>query len=56
MPVVINEFEVVPASAPAPAENPQRSAETEAAKQKEKPSFAEILRRWQERAQRVRAH
>jgi hypothetical protein len=57
MPVVINEFEVVPDSAPPPQEpGANRGSDADAAKQKEKPPFEDVLRLWRERAERVRAH
>lgn len=57
MPVVINEFEIVPETAPPPPEaGANRGADAEAAKQKDKPHFDDVLRFWYERAERVRAH
>jgi hypothetical protein len=56
MAVVINEFEVVPDTAPPPSAAAGHSADAETAKQKEKPDLADLLRRCHERAQRVRAH
>ena len=54
MPVVINEFEVVPDAAP-PTQGNTR-AETDTAKPKEPLDLEKILRQRAERAQRVRAH
>jgi hypothetical protein len=57
MPVVINEFEVVPDTGPAPQEaGAKRADNSDSAKKKEKPHFEDILRLWRERAERVRAH
>lgn len=57
MPVVINEFEVVPDTGPPPHEaGANRGDEANSAKQKEKPHVEDILRLWRERAERVRAH
>jgi hypothetical protein len=55
MPVVINEFEVVSNTTPPPSQG-STDRDAEAVKQKEKPDFADVLRRWHERAERVRAH
>jgi hypothetical protein len=56
MPVVINDFEVVP-SAPAAAENGAASPEQGGKSgEKEKPSFENRLQHWRERTERVRAH
>jgi hypothetical protein len=55
MAVVINEFEVVPETAP-PRAAAGPSAAADGAKQKEKPDLADLLRRCHERAERVRAH
>jgi hypothetical protein len=56
MAVVINEFEVVPDTAPPASAAAGHSADAETAKQKEKPDFADVLCRLHERAERVRAH
>jgi hypothetical protein len=56
MAVVINEFEIVPETAPPPRAAAGPSADADGAKQKEKPDFADVLRRCHERAERVRAH
>ena len=57
MPVVINEFEVVPETAPPPQEpDAARNDDADSAKKKEKPCFEDILRFWCERAERIRAH
>jgi len=57
MPVVINEFEVVPDATPAPQEaGANRGNDPESPKQKEKPHLDDLLRLWHERAERVRAH
>ncbi len=55
MPVIINEFEVVPDTAPPPRVSAERNADAET-KQKEKPNFADVLRHLRERAERIRAH
>ena len=56
MPVVINEFEVVPdAALPPPDAGANRGADADT-KKKETPLFDDIFRLWHERAQRVRAH
>jgi hypothetical protein len=57
MAVVINEFEVVPETAPPPREaGANRGDDDGPAKKKEKPPFEDVLRLWCERAERVRAH
>lgn len=57
MPVIINEFEVVPDTGPPPPEaGAKRGDEADAAKKKEKPHFEDVLRLWRERTERVRAH
>jgi hypothetical protein len=57
MAVVINEFEVVPDATPQASQgSTDRGAGAEAAKQKEKPDLADVLRRLHERAERVRAY
>ena len=57
MPVIINEFEVVPETAPPPREEgANRGREAEGAKKQERPGFEESLRLWRERSERVRAH
>jgi len=57
MPVVINEFEVVPETGPSPQEaGANRGDDADSAKTKEKPHLEDILRLWCERAERVRAH
>ena len=57
MPVVINEFEVVPDTAP-PAQQAgaNRGGDADSAKQQEETHMDDILHRWRERAARVRAH
>jgi len=56
MAVVINEFEIVPDTAPPPPSAAGHSADIETAKQKEKPDLADVLHRLHQRAERVRAH
>ena len=57
MPVVINEFEVVPDAAPPPQEpGATRGDDADSGKKKEKPHFEDMLRFWCERAERIRAH
>jgi hypothetical protein len=57
MAVVINEFEVVPETAPPlPEAGANRGEDASSAKKKEKPPFEDVLRLWCERAERVRAH
>jgi len=57
MPVVINEFEVVPDGSPPPKADANRNADSDATKRKEKkPDFETVLRHWYERAERVHAH
>ena len=55
MPVVINEFEVVPDTSP-PPENKAGGNQSEAAKPKEPADLDKFIRWQSERAQRVRAH
>jgi hypothetical protein len=57
MPVLINEFEVVPETEPPPAvTGAQRRADSDAMKKRETPVFEDVLRLWRDRAERVRAH
>ena len=57
MAVVINEFEVVPETAPPlPEAGANRGDDASSAKKKQKPPFEDVLRLWCERAERVRAH
>lgn len=56
MPVVINEFEVVPDNPPPTKTGVKPADESDAPKKGEKPDLEKILRHWRERAERVRAH
>ena len=57
MPVVINEFEVVPDTTLQPPQGrTDRGVDAEAATQKERPDLVDVLRRLHERAERVRAY
>jgi hypothetical protein len=55
MPVVINEFEVMPEAPATPASRAAESSNTKA-QTKEKPDFHEAWSHWHERAKRLRAH
>ncbi len=57
MPVVINEFEVVPeAPAPRPANASPEGESREGGPSEEKPDFEDLLRTLHQRRERVRAH
>ena len=54
MAVVINEFEAVPPDAPVSEESAKKSGDSAKSKEKQEPE--RLLRLWQERHNRVRAH
>jgi hypothetical protein len=54
MPVIINDFEVV--TEPAPSTEAGRNESSSESEQKTKPSLEEVLDRFQERIERIRAH
>jgi len=56
MPVVINEFEAIPPGEAPPSEASDGKNQADSAKSKEKHESEKMLRLWQERQQRVRAH
>lgn len=56
MAVVIQEFDVVPETAPSPQDANASRDQTDSTKKKEQPDAEGVMRLWHERAERVRAH